>query len=166
MLCQLPWWGLKTCGHYLQCFISEPQNHISLINSRIHYFPPYSRNYTNILSIFSWVAKKDRFKWSPEMLFSIISNAMVKVVICTTGSVVSELFSWKGLPDIFKANQTIVLITQQAQMGILSHPGILEMIMDCPEGKNFETSPGEEVSCAKWAPPYNYQNWITRITRK
>ena len=29
------------------------------------------------------------------------------------------------------------------------------MIMDWPEGKKFETSPGEEVSRAKEAPPYN-----------
>ena len=39
--------------------------------------------------------------------------------------------------------------------GNLSHPGILEVIMDWPEGKKFGTSPGEEVSHAKEAPPYN-----------
>ena len=40
-------------------------------------------------------------------------------------------------------------------MGNHSHPGILEVIMDWPEGKKFGTSPGEEVSHAKEAPPYN-----------
>ena len=49
----------------------------------------------------------------------------------------------------------IVLITQRARMGNLSRPGILEVIMDWPEGKKFGASPGEEVSRAKEAPPYN-----------
>ena len=40
-------------------------------------------------------------------------------------------------------------------MGNLSHPGILEVIMDWPESKKFGASPGEEVSRAKEAPPYN-----------
>ena len=49
----------------------------------------------------------------------------------------------------------IALIAQRAQMGNLSRPGILEVIMDWAEGKNFGTSPGEEVLQAKEAPPYN-----------
>ena len=40
-------------------------------------------------------------------------------------------------------------------MGNLSRPGILEVIIDWPESKKFGTSPGEEVSHAKEAPPYN-----------
>jgi len=40
-------------------------------------------------------------------------------------------------------------------MGNLRHPGILEVIMDWPEGKKFGRSPGEEVSHAKEAPPYS-----------
>ena len=40
----------------------------------------------------------------------------------------------------------IVMITQRAQMGNLSLPGILEVIMDWPEGKKFGTSAAEEVS--------------------
>ena len=41
-------------------------------------------------------------------------------------------------------------------MGNLSHPGILEVIMDCPEGKKKNgTSPAEEVMHTKEAPPYN-----------
>ena len=49
----------------------------------------------------------------------------------------------------------IVLIMQRARMGNLSRPGILEVIMDWPEGKKFGTSPAEEVLRAKEAPPYN-----------
>ena len=52
-------------------------------------------------------------------------------------------------------SKCIVLITQFAQMRNLSHPGILEVIMYWPEGKKFGASPGEEVSRAKEAPPYN-----------
>ena len=37
----------------------------------------------------------------------------------------------------------------------LSRPGILEVIMDWPEGKKFGASPVEEVSHAEEAPPYN-----------
>ena len=49
----------------------------------------------------------------------------------------------------------IALNTERARMGNLSHPGILEVIMDWPEGKKFGASPGEAVSRAKEAPPYN-----------
>ena len=40
-------------------------------------------------------------------------------------------------------------------MGNLSRPGILEVIMDWPEGDRFGTSSGEEISRAKEAPPYS-----------
>ena len=40
-------------------------------------------------------------------------------------------------------------------MGNLSRPGILEGIMDWPEGKKSGASPGEEVPRANEAPPYN-----------
>jgi len=49
----------------------------------------------------------------------------------------------------------IALINQWARMGNPSHPGILEVIMDWPEGKDFEASPEEEVTCAEEAPLYN-----------
>ena len=49
----------------------------------------------------------------------------------------------------------IVLIMQHAQMGNLGCPGILEVIMDWPEGKKLGTSPAEEISRAKEAPPYS-----------
>jgi len=35
------------------------------------------------------------------------------------------------------------------------HPGILEVIMDWPEGKDFGASPEEEVTHAEEAPLYN-----------
>jgi len=40
-------------------------------------------------------------------------------------------------------------------MGNPSRPGILEVIMDWPEGKDFRTSPEEEVTCAEEASLYN-----------
>ena len=40
-------------------------------------------------------------------------------------------------------------------MGNLSCPGILEVIMDWPEGKNFGMTPAEDVSRAKEAPAYS-----------
>ncbi|KAK4808526.1 hypothetical protein QYF61_009829 [Mycteria americana] len=49
----------------------------------------------------------------------------------------------------------VALITQQAQIGNLSRPGILEVIMDWPEGKDFGISPEEEVTRAEEAPLYN-----------
>ena len=48
----------------------------------------------------------------------------------------------------------IALITR-LQMGNVSHPGILDVIMDWPEGKKFGTSLAEEGLHAKEAPPYN-----------
>jgi len=48
------------------------------------------------------------------------------------------------------------LITQWARRGNSSQPGILEGIMDWPEGKGFRVSPEEEeMAHAEEAPPYN-----------
>ncbi|KAK4827062.1 hypothetical protein QYF61_013703 [Mycteria americana] len=49
----------------------------------------------------------------------------------------------------------VALITQRARIGNPSCPGILEVIMDWPESKDFRISPEEEVMCAEEAPPYN-----------
>ncbi|GAB0176375.1 hypothetical protein GRJ2_000102700 [Grus japonensis] len=49
----------------------------------------------------------------------------------------------------------VALITQRARIGSPSRPGILEVITDWPEGKDFGMSPEEEVTCAEEAPPYN-----------
>ncbi|GAB0210166.1 hypothetical protein GRJ2_003482400 [Grus japonensis] len=49
----------------------------------------------------------------------------------------------------------VALITQWAQIGNPSRPGILEVITDWPEGKDFRMSPEEEVTRAEEAPPYN-----------
>ncbi|GAB0204239.1 ribonuclease H-like [Grus japonensis] len=47
------------------------------------------------------------------------------------------------------------VITQRAQIGNPSHPGILEVITDWPEDKDFRMMPEEEVTCAEEAPLYN-----------
>lgn len=39
-------------------------------------------------------------------------------------------------------------------MGKPNHPGILEEIVDWPEGRNFAVSP-EEITYSQKAPPYN-----------
>ncbi|KAK4825191.1 hypothetical protein QYF61_024671, partial [Mycteria americana] len=49
----------------------------------------------------------------------------------------------------------VALITQWAWIGNSSHPGILKVIMDWPEGKDFRISPEEEVMRAEEAPLYN-----------
>ncbi|GAB0179225.1 hypothetical protein GRJ2_000387800 [Grus japonensis] len=49
----------------------------------------------------------------------------------------------------------VALITQWAQIGNPNRPGILEVITDWPEGKDFGMSPEEEVTRAEEAPPYN-----------
>ncbi|GAB0210111.1 hypothetical protein GRJ2_003476900 [Grus japonensis] len=49
----------------------------------------------------------------------------------------------------------VALITQQARIGNPNGPGILEVITDWPEGKDFGMSPEEEVTLAEEAPPYN-----------
>ena len=48
----------------------------------------------------------------------------------------------------------VALITQQARIGNLSCPGILEVITNWPEGKHFGMAPEEEVARAEEAPPY------------
>ncbi|KAK4807003.1 hypothetical protein QYF61_000332 [Mycteria americana] len=49
----------------------------------------------------------------------------------------------------------VALITQRARIGNPNHPGILEVIMDWLEGKDFGISPEEEVTHAEEAPLYN-----------
>ncbi|KAK4822622.1 LOW QUALITY PROTEIN: hypothetical protein QYF61_017827 [Mycteria americana] len=49
----------------------------------------------------------------------------------------------------------VTLISQWAQIGNPNRPGILEVIMDWPEGKDFGISPEEEVTCAEEVPLYN-----------
>ncbi|KAK4807120.1 hypothetical protein QYF61_018461 [Mycteria americana] len=49
----------------------------------------------------------------------------------------------------------VALITQRARIGNPNRPGILEVIMDWSDGKDFGISPEEEVTCAEEAPLYN-----------
>jgi len=49
----------------------------------------------------------------------------------------------------------VALSTQWARMGNPSHPGILEVMMDWPEDKDFGLLPEEEVTRAEEAPLYN-----------
>ncbi|GAB0209261.1 hypothetical protein GRJ2_003391800 [Grus japonensis] len=49
----------------------------------------------------------------------------------------------------------VALITQQARIGNPNCPGILEVITDWPEGKDFGMLSEEEVTHAEEAPPYN-----------
>ena len=44
---------------------------------------------------------------------------------------------------------------KMSQRGNPSHPGILKVVMNLPEGKYFGISPEEEVTRAEEAPPYN-----------
>ncbi|GAB0210089.1 hypothetical protein GRJ2_003474700 [Grus japonensis] len=48
----------------------------------------------------------------------------------------------------------VALITQPSRLGKPNHPGILEEVMDWPEGRDFGALP-EEVARAQEAPPYN-----------
>ncbi|KAK4806485.1 hypothetical protein QYF61_013978 [Mycteria americana] len=49
----------------------------------------------------------------------------------------------------------VALITQRARIGNPNRPGILEVIMDWLEGKDFGISPEEEVTCAEEASLYS-----------
>ncbi|OPJ78894.1 hypothetical protein AV530_019912 [Patagioenas fasciata monilis] len=49
----------------------------------------------------------------------------------------------------------VAMIMQQARMGNLDHLGILEVITDWPEGKDFGVLPERKVMCAEETPPYN-----------
>ncbi|XP_009886818.1 PREDICTED: LOW QUALITY PROTEIN: thrombospondin-4-like, partial [Charadrius vociferus] len=49
----------------------------------------------------------------------------------------------------------VALITQRAQTGNPNHPGIVEVITNWPEGKDFGMPPEEAVTRAEEAPPYN-----------
>jgi len=52
-------------------------------------------------------------------------------------------------------SEWIALITQWAQVGNPSCPGILEVIIDWPKSKDFRMSSEQKVTGAEEAPPYN-----------
>ncbi|GAB0203336.1 hypothetical protein GRJ2_002799200 [Grus japonensis] len=52
-------------------------------------------------------------------------------------------------------NKIAAMPPQTSQKGNPNRPGILEVITDWPEGKDFGMSPEEEVTCTEEAPPYN-----------
>ena len=52
-------------------------------------------------------------------------------------------------------NKWVALITQWARIRSPSHPGILEVITNWPEGKYFGMVPEEEVTHTEEAPRYN-----------
>ncbi|GAB0186981.1 hypothetical protein GRJ2_001163400 [Grus japonensis] len=52
-------------------------------------------------------------------------------------------------------SKRVALITQWARIGSPNCPGILEVITDWPEGKDFRILPEEEVTRAEEVPPYN-----------
>ncbi|GAB0205175.1 ribonuclease H-like [Grus japonensis] len=49
----------------------------------------------------------------------------------------------------------VALITQWARIGNPNCPGILEVIIAWPEGKDFGMSPEEKVTCVEEIPLYN-----------
>ena len=65
-----------------------------------------------------------------------------------------------GVPSTHHAadatwSKWVTLITQRARIGSPSHPGILEVITNWPEGKDLGMAPQEEVTRAEEVPPYN-----------
>ena len=52
-------------------------------------------------------------------------------------------------------SKRVALITQRALIGNPGRPGILQVITDWPEGKDFRMSPEEEVMHAEESPLYN-----------
>jgi len=52
-------------------------------------------------------------------------------------------------------SKLVALITQRTRMGNPSRPGILEVIMDRLEGKDFGILPEEDVTYSEETPMYN-----------
>ena len=59
-------------------------------------------------------------------------------------------------------SEWVAPVTQWDRIGNPSCPGILEVIMDWPEGKDFRISPEEDVTRAEESPLYNKQSEVEK----
>ncbi|GAB0207918.1 hypothetical protein GRJ2_003257500 [Grus japonensis] len=115
---------------------------------------------------YTWNRLPQGWKHSPTICHGVIQTALEQgeapehlqyiddiIVWGNTAEEVSEKGK-KIIQILLKAGFTIKR-RKRSRIGSPSRPGILEVIMDWPEGKDFGMSPEEEVTCAEEAPPYN-----------
>ncbi|GAB0181494.1 ribonuclease H-like [Grus japonensis] len=60
-----------------------------------------------------------------------------------------------AMPDMLELQNGVKGSQMRARIGNPNCPGILDVITDWPEGKDFGMSPEEEVTCAEETPQYN-----------
>ncbi|KAK4820467.1 hypothetical protein QYF61_027749 [Mycteria americana] len=113
-----------------------------------------------------WNQLPQGWKHSPTICHGLIPTALEQVVgteaqllLAPRLLVLGQMFKGR-VPSTHHATDAtwskwVALITQRAQIGNPNRPGILEVIVDWPEGKDFGISPEEEVMCAEGAPLYN-----------
>jgi len=122
------------------------------------------------LGFWSWGYKGSETRYTPtekEVLAAYEGVRAASEVVGTEAQLLLAprlpVLGWmfkERVPSMYHATDAtwskwVALITHQARIGNPSRPGILEVIMDWPEGKYFGASPEEEVTRAEEGPLHN-----------
>ncbi|GAB0210190.1 hypothetical protein GRJ2_003484800 [Grus japonensis] len=109
---------------------------------------------------YTWNRLPQGWKHSPTICHGLIQTALEKAEAPEHLQYTDDIIVWgNSAEEVSEKGKKLIQILLQAGFTIKqrnpNHPGILEVIMDWPEGKDFGMSPEEEVTRAEEAPPYN-----------
>ncbi|GAB0206566.1 hypothetical protein GRJ2_003122200 [Grus japonensis] len=109
---------------------------------------------------YTWNRLPQGWKHSPTICHGLIQAALEKGEAPEHLQYIDDIIVWgNSAEEVSEKGKKIIQILLQAGFAIKrrnpNRPGILEVITDWPEGKDFGMSPEEEVTCAEEAPLYN-----------
>ncbi|GAB0209830.1 hypothetical protein GRJ2_003448700 [Grus japonensis] len=109
---------------------------------------------------YTWNRLPQGWKHSPTICHGLIQTALEQGEAPEHLQYIDDIIVWGSTAEeVSEKGKSIVQILLKAGFAIKqrnpNHPGILELITDWPEGKDFGMSPEEEVTRAEDVVPYN-----------
>ncbi|GAB0205676.1 hypothetical protein GRJ2_003033200 [Grus japonensis] len=109
---------------------------------------------------YTWDRLPQGWKHSPTICHGLIQTALEQGEAPEHLQYIDDIIVWgNSAEEVSEKGKKIIQILLQAGFAIKrrnpNRPGILEVITDWPEGKDFGMLPEEEVTRAEEAPPYN-----------
>ncbi|GAB0185445.1 macrophage immunometabolism regulator [Grus japonensis] len=108
---------------------------------------------------YTWNQLPQGWKHSPTICHGLIHTALEKGEALEHPQYIDNTIIWGNAAQVFEKGKKIVQILLKAGFAIKqrnsSCPGILEVIVDWPEDKDFGMTPEEEATCTEEAPSYN-----------
>ncbi|GAB0208578.1 macrophage immunometabolism regulator [Grus japonensis] len=129
-----------------------------LIPLAVEYRPEFAFTWRGVQ--YTWNRLPQGWKHSPTICHGLIQTALEQGEAPEHLQYIDDIIVWgNSAEEVSEKGKKIVQILLQAGFAIKqrnpNRPGILEVITDWPEGKDFGMSPEEEVTRAEEAPPYN-----------